>query len=427
MSQHLFPFLQPLLATSAPVADSNGLVIAGIVLAVVAIAAFFLLRKPAARLPQQEEAKKKAPVERSTDDRPIGAPRATLRIGADGKARKLTPDELIQEAAENAMAEAAAAAEAVGIRKSHKDGERAFLQTGLDKTRSEGFIARLGKLFAAKQIDEAVLAEVEEVLYRADLGVKATQTLLAAIRDASSRKELSDASHVWQALRQRSLETLRAAGTEPMKLHVKDGPAVLMVVGVNGSGKTTTIGKLAHRYAGEGRKVLVAAGDTFRAAAVDQLEVWCDRAGVPIHRGKENADPASVCFAAIERAKAEGFDLVIVDTAGRLHTNAGLMSELQKCARVADKALSGAPHEVLLVLDATMGQNAVKQAEQFRESVPVSAIALTKLDGTAKGGVVLAIAETLKIPVQLVGVGEKMQDLRDFDAELFVETLFAGH
>ena len=422
------PLFQPLFAATAPMADSNGLILAGVVLALVAIVAFVLLRKPTSRLPKAEE-KRLAPgaetAERDRHDR-AGA-KATLRIGADGKARKLTADELIQEAAENAMAQAAAAAEAVGVRKSHKDGERAFLQTGLDKTRSEGFIARLGKLFAAKQIDEAVLAEVEEVLYRADLGVKATQTLLAAIREASSRKELNDASHVWQALRQRSLETLRAAGTEPMKLRVANGPAVLMVVGVNGSGKTTTIGKLAHRYAAEGRKVLVAAGDTFRAAAVDQLEVWCDRAGVPIHRGKDNQDPASVCFAAIERAKAEGFDLVIVDTAGRLHTNAGLMAELQKCARVADKALPGAPHEVLLVLDATMGQNAVKQAEQFRESVAVSAIALTKLDGTAKGGVVLAIAETLKIPVQLVGVGEKMQDLRDFDAELFVETLFAGH
>ena len=395
------PLFQPLFAATAPMADSNGLILAGVVLALVAIVAFVLLRKPTSRLPKAEE-KRLAPgaetAERDRHDR-AGA-KATLRIGADGKARKLTADELIQEAAENAMAQAAAAAEAVGVRKSHKDGERAFLQTGLDKTRSEGFIARLGKLFAAKQIDEAVLAEVEEVLYRADLGVKATQTLLAA---------------------------LRAAGTEPMKLRVANGPAVLMVVGVNGSGKTTTIGKLAHRYAAEGRKVLVAAGDTFRAAAVDQLEVWCDRAGVPIHRGKDNQDPASVCFAAIERAKAEGFDLVIVDTAGRLHTNAGLMAELQKCARVADKALPGAPHEVLLVLDATMGQNAVKQAEQFRESVAVSAIALTKLDGTAKGGVVLAIAETLKIPVQLVGVGEKMQDLRDFDAELFVETLFAGH
>ncbi len=416
-------------ATSAPVADANGLVIAGVVLAVVAVVAFLLLRKPASRLPKSAEQRPGAvaqdQVARDRHDR-TGA-KATLRIGADGKARKLSPEELIQEAAENAMAQAAAAAEAVGVRKAHKDGERAFLQTGLDKTRTDGFVARLGKLFAVKQIDEAVLAEVEEVLYRADLGVKATQTLLAAIRDASSRKELSDAAHVWQALRQRSLETLLTAGTEPMKLRVADGPAVLMVVGVNGSGKTTTIGKLAHRYAGEGRKVLVAAGDTFRAAAVDQLEVWCNRAGVPIHRGKDNQDPASVCFAAIERGKAEGFDLVIVDTAGRLHTNAGLMAELQKCARVADKAMPGAPHEVLLVLDATMGQNAVKQAEQFRESVPVTAIALTKLDGTAKGGVVLAIAETLKIPVQLVGVGEKMQDLRDFDAELFVETLFAGH
>jgi fused signal recognition particle receptor len=198
-----------------------------------------------------------------------------------------------------------------------------------------------------------------------------------------------------------------------------------MVVGVNGSGKTTTIGKLAHRFAGEGKKVLVAAGDTFRAAAVDQLEVWCQRAGVPLYRGKDNADPASVAFAAVEQGKADGVDLVIVDTAGRLHTNQNLMEELKKVARVCGKAHAGAPHEVLLVLDATMGQNAVRQAEQFREAVAVTGIALTKLDGTAKGGVVLAIAEQLRLPVKLIGVGERMEDLRDFDRHLFVEELFA--
>ena len=422
----LHPFsLLPLAVATAPTTEANPLIIGGIVL-VVAFIAWLLLRKPTPKLDKPTD----APVpqtERKVERSDRSGAKATLRIGADGHARKLTAQELADEAQAAALDDARAAAEAVGVAKSHRDGERAYLKAGLDKTRSEGFIARLGKLFQAKQIDEAVLAEVEEVLFRADLGVKATQTLLATIREASSRKELSDAAHVWQALRQRSLETLQAAGTQGLKLHNPDGPAVLMVVGVNGSGKTTTIGKLAHRYAGEGRKVLVAAGDTFRAAAVDQLEVWCNRAGVPIHRGKENADPASVCFAAIERGRAEGFDLVIVDTAGRLHTNAGLMAELQKCGKVAGKAQPGAPHETLLVLDATMGQNAVKQAEMFREAVPVSGIALTKLDGTAKGGVILAIAETLKIPVQLVGVGERMEDLRDFDAELFVETLFAGH
>lgn len=422
---HPLPFLAQV---QTSIADSHGLLIAGIVVAIVALAAWLLLRKPVKREIQAEKRAQPLKHEQHLVERADrSSAKGTLRIGADGQARRLTAAELAEEAAAEALAEARQAAEAVAGKKSHRESERAFLQTGLDKTRSEGFVARLGKLFAAKQIDEQVLAEVEEVLFRADLGVKTTQSLLNTIREASTRKELQEAGHVWQALRARSLETLLAAGTKGLQLQVDPGPAVLMVVGVNGSGKTTTIGKLAHRFAGEGRKVLVAAGDTFRAAAVDQLEVWCNRAGVPIHRGKDNADPASVCFAAIERAKNEGFDLVIVDTAGRLHTNQNLMAELQKCARVADKALPGAPHETLLVLDATMGQNAVKQAELFKEAVPVTGIALTKLDGTAKGGVILAIAETLKIPVYLVGVGEKMEDLRDFDAELFVETLFHGH
>ncbi|MBI5609011.1 MAG: signal recognition particle-docking protein FtsY, partial [Deltaproteobacteria bacterium] len=225
-------------------------------------------------------------------------------------------------------------------------------------------------------------------------------------------------------LRQKSEDLLVSVGARPLVTAAADGPAVWMVVGVNGSGKTTTIGKLAHRLAGEGKKVLVAAGDTYRAAAVDQLEVWCQRAGVPIHRGKDGADPASVAFAAVERGTAEGFDLVIVDTAGRLHTNHNLMEELKKSWRVCGKAQAGAPHEVLLVLDATMGQNAVKQAEQFRDAVAVSGIVLTKLDGTAKGGVVLAIAEQLRLPVKLVGVGERMSDLRDFDPHLFAQELF---
>lgn len=307
---------------------------------------------------------------------------------------------------------------------SRKDQERAFLQSGLAKTRQEGFVARLTHLFAGKQLDAELLDQIEEVLFRADLGVQTTRRLLEDLKQASSRQELADPAQVWKKLRAQAQELLANVGQQPLAVEAVPGPAVLMVVGVNGSGKTTTIGKLAHRYAGEGKKVLVAAGDTFRAAAVDQLEVWCERAGVPLHRGKDNADPASVAFAAIERGRAEGFDLVIVDTAGRLHTNQNLMEELKKVARVCAKAMPGAPHEVLLVLDATMGQNAVKQAEQFQQAVQVTGIALTKLDGTAKGGVVLAIAESLRLPVKLIGVGEKMQDLRDFDGQLFVQELF---
>lgn len=311
-------------------------------------------------------------------------------------------------------------------RQTAKDQEKAFLKAGLTKTREEGFVARLTKLFAGKQIDAPLLEEIEEVLLRADLGAKTTQKLLAELRQAATSGQSTEVAAVWRSLRLRAEQLLAAAGSPHLQLGAEFAPAVLMVVGVNGSGKTTTIGKLAHRYAGQGRKVLVAAGDTYRAAAVDQLQVWCERAGVPLHRGKDNADPASVCFAAIERGKQEGFDLVIVDTAGRLHTNHNLMEELKKVGRVVTKAHAGAPHEVLLVLDATMGQNAIKQAEMFGVAVPVTGIALTKLDGTAKGGVVLAIAETLKLPVKLVGVGEKMQDLRDFDPALFVDELFVG-
>ena len=430
----LLPSLPLLFATTAPdaVVDPPGALVAVAVLAVVGVAAFLLLRaKPKQRAPLAEEKPESAREAAEPDAEAKAAAKALRRaarggvkVGADGKARRVDAFELAEEEEEEEVAPVAPAKPAPAAKPSDAE-QRAYIETGLAKTRSEGFIARLGKLFAGKQLDENLLNDVEEVLFRADLGVKTAESLLKALKAASSRKELMDARHVWAVLRQKSLDLLKSVDTGPMQLRVTPGPAVLMVVGVNGSGKTTTIGKLAHRYAGQGRKVLVAAGDTFRAAAVDQLEVWCERAGVPLFRGKDGADPASVCFGAIERAKAEGFDLVIVDTAGRLHTNHGLMEELAKVGRVANKAHPGAPHEVLLVLDATMGQNAVKQAELFRESVAVTGIALTKLDGTAKGGVVLAIAETLALPVKLVGVGEKMQDLRDFDPDLFIETLFA--
>lgn len=322
----------------------------------------------------------------------------------------------------------AAAAEAASLRKgagkSARDEQKAYLRTGLSKTKSEGFVARLSQLFAGKHIDENLLDNIEEVLFRADLGVKTAQSLLDSLKNASTKQQLTDSAHVWKVLREHSLQLLNRVSGQPLVVRTENLPAVLMVIGVNGSGKTTTIGKLAHRYAGQGLKILVAAGDTYRAAAVDQLQVWCERANVPIFRGKDNADPASVCYAAIEQGKADGVDLIIVDTAGRLHTNANLMEELRKVGKVIGKAHPGSPHEVLLVLDATMGQNAIKQAEMFREAVPITGICLTKLDGTAKGGVVLAIAETLGLPVKLIGVGEKMQDLRDFDAELFVETMF---
>ncbi len=449
------------LAAVEPSADFNGLFVVLGALALLGGVGFLLLRKPPKRVDPPSQVPRAAADDQSdddADDRGLSeaeriarrnakavrmAARGGVKVAADGSTERheglgaapgdgLDPNAAAlrsmlagaaalqggaQAQGQGAKAKAAAQAE---------DAEtRARLNAGLSKTRKEGFVGMLGKLFAGKQIDESILDQVEEVLYRADLGVAATKALLEAVRKELSRGELSSPDRVWASLETRARGILDAVGRKPLDIDARHGPAVLMVVGVNGSGKTTTIGKLAHRYASEGRRVLIGAGDTFRAAAVDQLAVWCDRAGVDIHRGKEGADPASVCFAAVERAKAEGYDLVICDTAGRLHTNAGLMSELQKVHRVIGKAHGGAPHEVLLVLDATMGQNAVVQAKQFGEALSVTAIAMTKLDGTAKGGVVLAIAETLKIPVKLIGVGEKMEDLRDFDANSFCEALFA--
>ena len=439
MHASLFLFAQ----TGAEVLDPTGVAVAVVILIGVGVAAWALLRGKAARpqppgLTQDALGTERAEADLTDEQRAAAkalrrAARGGVKIAADGTARKLDAVDFEQETrrqpAEAPTRRPSSAVEVLPRGRVEPVAppaaeQRAYLEAGLSKTKSEGFVARLGKLFAGKQIDESLLDEIEEVLFRADLGVKTTQSLLEALKQASSKKELTSPDHVWATLRQKSRELLRSVDGQPLRVTALPGPAVLMVVGVNGSGKTTTIGKLAHRYAGEGRKVLVAAGDTYRAAAVDQLEVWCQRAGVPLFRGKDGADPASVCFAAIEQAKTDGTDLVIVDTAGRLHTNTGLMDELRKVGRVAGKALPGAPHEVLLVLDATMGQNAVKQAELFREAIDVTGIALTKLDGTAKGGVVLAIAETLKLPVKLIGVGEKMQDLRDFDHELFVEMLF---
>ncbi|MFL5303906.1 MAG: signal recognition particle-docking protein FtsY, partial [Polyangia bacterium] len=297
------------------------------------------------------------------------------------------------------------------------------LAPGLARTRS-GFVARLGAVFTGrKQIDPAVVDEIEKVLLTADIGVKTSQKLLEEIRSSLSRSELKDPDAVWAFLRQRSTEMLSLPAPDVDFGSAK--PFVLLVIGVNGSGKTTTIGKLSARLAGEGKKVLMAAGDTFRAAAAEQLEVWAGRTGAAIVRGKEGADPSSVIFDGIKRAATEGFDVAITDTAGRLHTKTDLMQELQKVRRVVGKAAPGAPHETWLVIDSTSGQNAIAQAQIFTEAMAVSGIVLTKLDGTAKGGVILGIADQLKIPVRYVGIGESVEDLRPFDPTEFVEALFA--
>lgn len=296
------------------------------------------------------------------------------------------------------------------------------LVPGLAKTRS-GWISRLGDLFAGKrEIDQALLDEIEKVLLTADIGVRTANKLLEEMRASLSRRELANPEAAWAFLEKRSLELL-SFGAPPIDWKAAK-PMVLLIIGVNGSGKTTTIGKLAAKLIGDGNKVLMGAGDTFRAAAAEQLDIWAGRVGATLVRGKEGADPSSVLFDAVKRATTDGFDVVVADTAGRLHTKTDLMEELQKVRRVIGKAAPGAPHETWLVIDSTSGQNAIAQAQIFTQAMSVSGIVLTKLDGTAKGGVILGIADQLRIPVRFIGVGERVEDLREFDAAEFVEALF---
>jgi fused signal recognition particle receptor len=300
--------------------------------------------------------------------------------------------------------------------------EVAALVSGLERTRS-GWVNRLGQLFASKkELDPALLEEIEKVLLTADIGVRTSQKLLGELRESLDKKAIKDPAAVWGFLRRRSVEILTMDAQAVAFAAAQ--PLVLLVIGVNGSGKTTTIGKLASKLQAQGKSVLLAAGDTFRAAATEQLEVWGARVGVPVVRGKDGGDPSSVVFDSVKRARSEGIDVVIADTAGRLHTKTNLMEELQKVRRVTGKALEGAPHETWLVIDATSGQNAIAQAQVFTQAMSVTGIVLTKLDGTAKGGVILGIADQLRIPVRYIGVGERVEDLREFEAEDFVEALF---
>jgi fused signal recognition particle receptor len=297
------------------------------------------------------------------------------------------------------------------------------LRKGLSKVRQEGgLFGRLRALFRSKEtIDPAIVQEMEEILLTSDVGVKTTQALVDEIREGLENDEIGDESAVWSALKHRAVQLLELKGGGAIRNH--GVPTVVLMVGVNGTGKTTTIGKLATKFMEQGKKVLLVAGDTFRAAAVAQLQAWGERVGCEVFAGKEGADPASVIFDSIKHAIDGDHDIVLVDTAGRLHTKSNLMDELKKVGRTADKALAGAPHETLLVVDGTNGQNAVQQAEQFAEALELTGIVLTKLDGTAKGGVVLAIAAEHELPVRYIGVGERAADLREFDAEEFVEAM----
>ena len=283
----------------------------------------------------------------------------------------------------------------------------------------------LGNLVRGRQIDGAILEELETRLISADVGVEATERILADLRRRVARQELADVAALIAALRAAIVEIL-APCARPLVIDPAQRPFVILVVGVNGSGKTTTIGKLARRCADEGKSVLLAAGDTFRAAAVEQLKVWAERSGAAFAAQATGADPGAVVFDALAAARARGSEVLLADTAGRLHSQSHLMEELKKVKRVLQRVDPAAPHEVLLVLDANQGQNALSQARQFNEAVGVTGLVLTKLDGTAKGGIVIAIAQQLKIPIRYIGVGEAAEDFGEFDAEAFAAALVEG-
>ncbi|MQU64455.1 signal recognition particle-docking protein FtsY [Pseudomonas sp. FSL R10-1350] len=305
-----------------------------------------------------------------------------------------------------------------------KVGFFARLKQGLSKT-SASIGEGMASLFLGKKvIDDDLLDEIETRLLTADVGVEATSVIIKNLTQKVARKQLTDADALYKSL-QDELAAMLKPVEQPLKIEARNKPFVILVVGVNGAGKTTTIGKLAKKLQLEGKKVMLAAGDTFRAAAVEQLQVWGERNQIPVIAQHTGADSASVIFDAVQAAKARGIDVLIADTAGRLHTKDNLMEELKKVRRVIGKLDEEAPHEVLLVLDAGTGQNAINQAKQFNQTVALTGLALTKLDGTAKGGVIFALAKQFNIPIRFIGVGEGIDDLRTFESEPFVQALFA--
>lgn len=310
-----------------------------------------------------------------------------------------------------------------GIRKKEK------LDKGLEKSRS-GILGKLGKALAGKDfVDDETLDEIEEILITADVGVTTTLEIIKRIEKRVSRDKYVTQAELQAMLREEVVDLLK--DNHPDKPAEFDAtfpvkPHIILVVGVNGVGKTTTIGKLAHLYKKAGKQVILGAADTFRAAAVDQLKIWRERAGVPLIQQGQNADPASVAYDTVAAAKARGSDVALIDTAGRLHNKKALMDELEKIKRVIGKVVEGAPHEVILVLDASTGQNAMVQAKAFTEAVEITGLALTKLDGTAKGGIVIGISHQLNVPIKYIGVGEKIEDLQVFDRTEFVNALFGS-
>lgn len=294
------------------------------------------------------------------------------------------------------------------------------LKAGLEKTK-RSIVERVESVLLNRKIDESILDDIEEILITSDVGAEATEEIVSLLKEKLRSGTLKTPDDLKIYLKD---QMSRLLGKKQPLLLFGDRPFVILTVGVNGVGKTTTIGKLASRFVSEGNTVMLAAADTFRAAAIEQLEIWAKRSGAEIVKHKSGSDPAAVAFDAIEAAKARGIDVVIIDTAGRLHTKGHLMEELKKIHRVIKKSIPDAPQEILLIVDATTGQNALRQAHIFNEAIGITGIALTKLDGTAKGGIIFAIKKELGIPVRLIGVGEGIDDLKDFDPEEFVQALF---
>lgn len=300
------------------------------------------------------------------------------------------------------------------------------LDKGLEKS-SRSFFDKIGRAIAGKsKVDDEVLDELEEVLISSDVGIETTLKIIKKIEERVARDKFMNTSELDQILKEEIMNLLAENKSSDSEFEISEDkkPYVIMVVGVNGVGKTTTIGKLAYQFKQQGKKVILGAADTFRAAAVDQLVIWSERVGVPIIKQSMGSDPASVAFDTVQSAKAQGADVVLIDTAGRLHNKVNLMNELSKIKRVMQKVIPDAPHEILLVLDGSTGQNAFEQAKQFTAATEVSALAVTKLDGTAKGGVVIGISDQFKIPVKYIGVGEKMEDLQPFNKYEFVDSFF---
>lgn len=368
---------------------------------------------------EEAEAEPEAPCVETDQDQAEEPVEAVLEAPPDAGSQ---PEKII--AAEDELQSGAEEPQAVQEEPVVKKGMFQRLTARLSNTR-DSFVKRVDALFLGKRvIDDELLDELEEILITADLGVGTAQDLIDEARNRVARKELSDPAALKAVIKEKILSYLLNVDRPAELVMPESGPFVIMVVGVNGVGKTTTIGKMAHKFVKSGQSVLLVAGDTFRAAAVEQLQIWGERVGVNVVSQKSGADPSSVVYDAIDFATNRDFDVIIMDTAGRLHTKINLMEELKKIKRVMGKKLPGAPHEIMLVLDATTGQNGISQARLFYEAVDITGITLTKLDGTAKGGIVVNVCHEFNIPIRFIGIGEKMEDLRDFDPNEFVEALF---